>query len=200
RCNVFPSCGPVRHVGPTAPRSGKRRVSTLLHAGFAAAASSGRGRDMLESRSIRTVLPSPDKPARRNARAIGWAFALWIGVASAASSVPTDSLFFDPFEGALQSIDVACGDSVLAGEPVSCIATGTFASGAQIDITGDVDWSSSDETIAIVVDAGGDLLTANPGQSTITATRGLVHGMTTLNVTLLLVQSTQPADGATGVS
>jgi len=129
-----------------------------------------------------------------------WLLLAWAGAATAASSMPTDSVFFDAFEGTLQTIDVACGSGALAGNPVSCIATGTFASGAQIDISSDVDWSSSDETVASVIDANGDLLAVNPGQSTITATRGVVQGSTVLTVAgAFTVQSTQPADSATNV-
>jgi Lamin Tail Domain/Bacterial Ig-like domain len=156
---------------------------------------------MRDPRSISAVFPNSDEPSRRISRVMRWVLLAWAGAAAAASSVPTDSLFFDAFEGALQTIDVACGSGVVAGDTVSCIATGTFASSAQIDISADVDWSSSDATIASVVDAGGHLLAVNQGQSTITATRGTVQGTTLLNVVAtLLVQSTQPADSATDVA
>lgn len=124
----------------------------------------------------------------------------WCAGAVAATSLPSDAPFFDPFEGALQSIDVACGAGV-TGDTIPCTATATYTSGAQLDISGDVAWATSDETVGSVIDSYGDVAAAGAGQCTITAASGVVQGMTTLNVGVpLQVQSTQPADAATNVA
>jgi uncharacterized protein YjdB len=59
-------------------------------------------------------------------------------------------------------------DSLALGLDTSVIATATYADGSTEDVTGDVTWSSSDESVA-TVDGDGDITTVGEGTAVITA-------------------------------
>ena len=61
------------------------------------------------------------------------------------------------------------------------IATGTFSDQSTAKITGQASWSSSDVSVA-VINSQGQLTTANPGISTISATLNGVTGSTAVTV------------------
>ncbi len=84
---------------------------------------------------------------------------------------------------ALVSIALTPDESSLAmGLTEQFTATGTFTDGTTQDLTGSVDWSSSDTTAASISTTG--LATAlSTGTPTIAATDGSVFGTTTLTVT-----------------
>lgn len=70
------------------------------------------------------------------------------------------------------------------------VAIGTFDNGASRDITEDVVFSSSDSTVAAVIEAfPGVISTASPGEVTVTATLDDVSGSTTLTVQAVEPQS-----------
>lgn len=72
--------------------------------------------------------------------------------------------------------------SVQEGRTLQMTATGTYDDGSTKNITGSANWSSSDETVATVNDAG--LVTGvAAGSSTIKAASGTVEGSTTVTVT-----------------
>jgi hypothetical protein len=74
------------------------------------------------------------------------------------------------------------GSSVVVGQTLQFIATGTFSDNTTNDITGSVTWASSNTTAATINTAG--LATGvTPGQSTtISATQGTISGSTSLAV------------------
>jgi trimeric autotransporter adhesin len=66
------------------------------------------------------------------------------------------------------------------------VATGTFSDNTTQDITTSVNWSSSDETVAVINNTAGSIglvTTAATGSTTITATSGNISGTTLLTVT-----------------
>jgi Bacterial Ig-like domain (group 2) len=75
------------------------------------------------------------------------------------------------------------------GKTLQMGATGTYDDGSTKDITGKVQWSSSDTTVA-AVGASTGLVTANMlGTATITATSATITGSTTATVVLANIQS-----------
>lgn len=97
-------------------------------------------------------------------------------------------------DATLTSITVSCNPStILVGGTTQCTASGVFDDGLQApvtrDITDQVDWTSSDGTIATVNDQG-VVTGVGAGLATITATSGSVNGsddvtVRTLNITAL---------------
>ena len=77
---------------------------------------------------------------------------------------------------------------VLGGNTLSFVATGTYSDMSTADITGAVNWSSSDTTVA-TIDANGIATSGISGLTTITATSGATVGTTTLNVALATLAS-----------
>jgi hypothetical protein len=69
-----------------------------------------------------------------------------------------------------------------APQPETLKATGTFAGGATMDVTGCVAWTSSSPGLAMVV--GGSFTPGGAGQFTVTAANGAVSGSATVTVKL----------------
>lgn len=92
----------------------------------------------------------------------------------------------------LETIDVTPKDErrtvAQTGSVIQYTATGQFDTGTTLDITGQVDWSSSNGNVATISNAAGSKGRAttrpSPGTTTIQATRGGVNDSTTLTVTL----------------
>jgi uncharacterized protein YjdB len=72
--------------------------------------------------------------------------------------------------------------SLVAGHELQLTAIGGFADGSWRGVTLDASWTTSDPAIAAVEAAGGFVRTRAPGQVTITATIGEVHGAATVAV------------------
>ena len=101
---------------------------------------------------------------------------------------------------ALVSIGVTPADPDIAnGTTQQFTATGVYTDASTQDLTDSVTWSSSDEGVATISNAGGSegLASASAvGPTTITATSGLISGSTTLTVTAATLVSIEvtPAD------
>jgi trimeric autotransporter adhesin len=82
----------------------------------------------------------------------------------------------------LVSISVTPANATLSqGSGQQYIATGTFSDQSTVKITGQANWSSSDVSVA-VINSQGQLTTANPGTSTISASLNGVTGSTAVTV------------------
>jgi len=71
-------------------------------------------------------------------------------------------------------------------------ATGTYSDGSTQNLTNSATWQSSDTSVATISNTSGSqglATTANPGNTTITATSGSVSGSTVLTVTAATLQS-----------
>lgn len=86
-------------------------------------------------------------------------------------------------------------------------ATGTYADGSTMDLSSDVNWTSSNTSVATVFDISGNpavVVPASPGNTIITATFGSVTGSTTVTVNMPLapappmVTGVSPTSGAAG--
>lgn len=89
----------------------------------------------------------------------------------------------------LESIEVTAPQLMVAkDEEVSFAAMGTYSDGSTKDLTGDVTWASSDETVASISESG--VATAlQAGSTQITATSGDITGSATLTVTPAKLES-----------
>jgi len=82
----------------------------------------------------------------------------------------------------LVSIAVTPANATLSqGSSQQYVATGTFSDQSTVKITGQTNWSSSEVSVA-VINAQGQLTTANPGTATISATLNGVTGTTGVTV------------------
>jgi len=101
---------------------------------------------------------------------------------------------------ALQSIAISpASPSVVAGVQQQFTAVGTYTNGITQDITGSVNWSSSNQAIATIsstVGTQGQATTLSQGSTTITATSGSINGSTILTVqpAVLVSISVTPAN------
>ena len=99
-----------------------------------------------------------------------------------------ETVAIDVGDATLTSLAVTpAGQSIEDGETQQYHATGTFSDGSSRDVD-DVDWTSSEPAIANIT-AGGLARGAEPGTTTITATKGAIHGETSLTVTAAPVSS-----------
>lgn len=103
----------------------------------------------------------------------------------------------------LISIEVTPADqTILVGQNLQYTATGTFNDGSQQDITGSVNWSSSNTSVATISNGGVDAPPAgeargqSPGNTTITATDPFsgTQGSTSLAVRILIAITVTPAN------
>jgi hypothetical protein len=101
---------------------------------------------------------------------------------------------------ALQSIAVSpVSPSVVAGVQQQFTAVGTYTNGITQDITGSVNWSSSNQAVATITNSAGtqgQATTLSQGSTTITATLGSIAGSTVLTVqpAVLVSISVTPAN------
>jgi len=75
--------------------------------------------------------------------------------------------------------------AIASGTAVQFHATGNYSDNSTLDLTTQVNWSTSDSTIATVSNVSGSqglATSVNPGTVTITATSGSVQGTATLTV------------------
>jgi hypothetical protein len=90
-------------------------------------------------------------------------------------------------DATLESIELTPIDpSVAAGRTQAFTATGLYSDSTTADVTAQVTWSSSDETVASISNAPGSIGVATsfiPGSVDITATAGALTATTTLTVT-----------------
>lgn len=111
-------------------------------------------------------------------------------VISAILGQQTGAARIDVTQATLSSIDVTpANPSVAAGLPVTLQATGHYSDGSTQDLTDQVSWQSSDETVVAVSNASGSrgqAATLAPGSATVTALyggTGGTSGATTVTVT-----------------
>jgi uncharacterized protein YjdB len=89
----------------------------------------------------------------------------------------------------LTSIDVRpTTPTIKEGNTRQMSATGTYDDGSTKDITGSVDWTSSDDTVATVT-SGGLVKGISAGSADITAAKATVEGSTSVTVTFADLQS-----------
>jgi hypothetical protein len=123
-----------------------------------------------------------------------------VSAASTSAPVVSGSTTITVTAAALLSIAVnPTSPSVAAGLKQQFTASGTYTDGTTQDITLTVAWSSSDQTIATISNAGGtqgQATALSPGSTTITATLGSIDGSTTLTVgpAVLVSISVTPAN------
>jgi len=94
-----------------------------------------------------------------------------------------------------------------SAQGLNLTATGTYADGSTMDLTSEVNWASSNSSVAAVFDISGNpavVVPASPGNATITAAFGTVTGSTTVTVNMPLapvpplVTGVSPTTGAPG--
>jgi len=119
----------------------------------------------------------------------GLAFAVGLGstTVSATLAGQSDSTTLTVTSATLANIAVTPTNPVAAtGTTLQLAATGTYSDSTTQDLTGQVTWSSSDASVAIVSNASGSkglVTTQAPGSATLTATFGGKSGATVVTVT-----------------
>ena len=86
--------------------------------------------------------------------------------------------------------------SIVAGDALQMTATGSYDDGSVKNITGQVTWTTSDQTKA-KVNGSGMVNGVNAGSATITASSANVSGSTTVSITLASLASIQVSPSST---
>lgn len=92
----------------------------------------------------------------------------------------------------LTSIDITPNNPIALGTGIQFTATGNYSNCSSQDITSNVVWSSSDSSIATVSNSTGSIgyaSSVSAGNVTVTATKGVISGNTTLEVRRITLTS-----------